>query len=850
MRSRSFFTSIAPALLVLSTAAPAIAQLELGSALRGLERGGIGQLPQAVLRGAGARVPVLAEYPSDAGLSELLVAGRYRPMWLEAEELTALIREQPAIKLHWAPPRHALLDSADGWIGAGEFREDTGLTGKGVVIGIVDTGVDVSHGDLRDADGKSRIRYLLDFSRPPADRQPELEAEYGCTEQTECAIYGNRDLDDILNNGVTGDEPRDTYGHGTHVASIAAGNGLSSKVPRYVGVAPEATIFGARVSRGAGSAIYDADIILATRFIFEQAARLGMPAVVNLSLGSDFGTHDGSSPLEQGLASFVGPDHPGRVIVVAAGNSGDVYADHGSGQPEPLGIHTEVHVPRDSPVAVPIITPRAELGGTAGATIYVWLGFRPGDEISIGLERDGRAWISDIPPGKASTYSAGDYEGTVFNGPTEPDSSIQVGAHNAVVVIDGGFRPGTLFHLKLSGHGTVNLWLQSSGGASPDVSVGTLVPRGERQGTINIPAAHPDLIAVGATVNRNRWRDSRNQPFLVGRDDGSDALAEVDGIASFSAAGPNALGVMKPDIVAPGMYVVGAMSQAADPRRNGGNGVFASNGRCGEPDYECFVTSDDAHAVTSGTSMSAPLVSGAAALLLQSRPELHQAEVRTLLQAGARQPSGSIPAEQQLGPGVLDLQGSLEALAAEDSPIDRLPTSTSRIVLAASFIHPDPKQPLRGLLELRDDQQRIADLSDARRLAVEVDGGALLRPLARLGPGLYEFEVGAPEGSGGEKLGLRLTLDGQTLARREVPIGVDRWAAEGDPLARGGCSVAQGPVPASGAGWALALLAAWVARAATLTRLPDRRSPRSARTARYRGRKGGRAPHHPGSLRR
>lgn len=789
-----------------TAAAPAAAQLDLGSALRKLEREGVYQLPRAVRRAAGDRIPVLAEYPRGSGVAELLIGGRYRPLWLRPDELTQLSSDQPELKLHWAPPRYPLLDQADNWIGGSQFREATGFTGRGVVVGIVDTGLDVRHGDLRDSEGKSRVRYLIDFSRPPADRQLELEDEYGCTADTECAIYSNDDLDSLLNNGIDGDEPRDSYGHGTHVASLAAGNGLAAKGARYLGVAPEATLFGARVSRSGSGAIFDADIIQATRFIFEQAERLGMPAVVNLSLGSDFGTHDGSSPLEQGLASFVGPDFPGRAIVVAAGNSGNLYTGVESGEPEPLGIHTEVHVPRDSTAEIPIITPGVELGGAPGATIYVWLAFQPGDDISVAVDHDGSAWIPDIAPGQASTYSADDYEGTVFNGPTDEGSSIMVGDNNAVVVIDGDFTPGTRFALRLSGHGTVNLWLQSSGGASPDVSTGALFPRGEKQGTINIPASHGDLIAVGATVNRNRWRDERGKPFLIGRDDGSEDLAEIDGTAPFSAAGPNTLGMMKPDLVAPGMYVIGAMSGDADPRGNGGAGVFASNGRCGEPDYECFVSEDDVHAITSGTSMSAPLVSGAVALLLEQRPDLTQQQVRTLLQAGARQPTGTILAEQQLGPGVLDLQGTLAALRAEDSPLERAPTSQSRIVLAASFVRPDPKLPLNGLLQLRDARDRVADVSDARRLELQVIGGSLSKAPARLGPGLYDFQVTAAEGSGGARLGLRLTFDGATLASRDVPIGVDRWLAEGNPLARGGCSIWGAPAPTPQRQWPLLIV--------------------------------------------
>jgi subtilisin family serine protease len=774
---------------ITATTGPAFAQVELGSALRSLERRGTHALPRALVGSGDARVSILAEYPLDSGVAELLVGERYRPLWLAPGEIASFAGDHPDVKLHWAPPRHVLLEQADKWIGGQDFRNETGLTGVGVVIGIVDTGLDVGHPDLQTAEGKSRVRYLLDFSRPAAERQPELEAEYGCTGDTDCAIYSSDDLDAVLSNGVTGDEPNDTFGHGTHVASLAAGNGLASKTPRYIGVAPEATIFGARVSRAGDGAIQDADIIQATRFIFEQAERLGMPAVVNLSLGSDFGTHDGSSPLEQALASFIGPEYPGRAIVVAAGNSGTLYTGIGNGQPEPYGIHTEVHVPRDSPVEIPLMTPTEALGGTRGGTAYVWLGFRAGDELSIGVDHDGQRWIPEIEPGDASTYSANGYEGTVFNGPSDDKSSIKVGPHDAVVVINGDFTPGTVFTLRLSGHGTVNLWVQATGGASPDGGVGVLLPRGEKQGTINIPASHPDLIAVGATVNRNRWRDSKNKPFLVGESDGSDHLAEVDGTATFSAAGPNALGVIKPDLVAPGMYVIGAMSHAADPRSNGGSGVFASQGRCGTPDYECFVVDDHEHAVTSGTSMSAPLVTGAIALLLERRPELTQGQLRALLQAGARQPSGTILAEQQTGPGELDLRGTLAALIAEESPVDRMPSSASRIVLAASFIHPDPSQPLQGLLELRDPNDLVADGFDERRLELRVQNGRLSKPAFRIGAGLYGFEVTAPEDSGGQRLDLSLSFDGEQLVSRRVPIGADRWLAEGTPVPHGGCSV-------------------------------------------------------------
>jgi hypothetical protein len=221
-------------------------------------------------------------------------------------------------------------------------------------------------------------------------------------------------------------------------------------------------------------------------------------------------------------------------------------------------------------------------------------------------------------------------------------------------------------------------------------------------------------------------------------------------------------------------------------------------------------------------------VAGAIALLLERKPELTQALLRALLQAGARQPTGTILDEQQAGAGALDIRGSLAALIAEDSPVTRLPSSTSRIVLAASFVHPDPHQPLAGLLELRSPGDALADGFDERRLVLEVHGGTLSKPPTRIGAGLYRFELTAPEDAGGQELSLRLLFDGKTLAHRQVPIATDRWLAEGTAVPHGGCSIAALP-SGPGLGWwaapgLLLLLRSRRARASPKpTSRPDRR---------------------------
>jgi subtilisin family serine protease len=146
-RSLTLLQLAASCLAVVGVALNAQGQVELGQLLKSLDREGVRGLPRALQRSPTGRVPVLAEYATDSGVAELLVGGRYRPMWLTPDQLKAFASDHPTTKLHWAPPRHPLLDRADRWTGASAFRNTTGLTGQGVLVGIVDTGVDVAHAD-------------------------------------------------------------------------------------------------------------------------------------------------------------------------------------------------------------------------------------------------------------------------------------------------------------------------------------------------------------------------------------------------------------------------------------------------------------------------------------------------------------------------------------------------------------------------------------------------------------------------------------------------------------------------------------------------------------------------------
>ncbi|MGK3981834.1 S8 family serine peptidase [Sorangium sp. So ce136] len=765
-----------------------------------------GRHPLADPRG---RIAVLVPLPAGAdarSLGLLPVAPGFGAVRLAPGEVGAFSAAHPELSLLTGPPRQPLLDRSKGWIRVEPYRKATGADGRGVIVGVVDTGIDVTHPDFRDENGKTRIKWLLQAGGPRG-LQPSLEHKYGCDDQDQssCAIFSDVDIDAMLANG----EPsilRDITGHGTHVASIAAGNGgpMVFKRPRYVGVAPAATLIVAAPSRP-GEGFDDLDILKAVQFIFDRADELSMPAVVNLSVGSDFGPHDGTSPLEAGLAAMVGGDHRGRAIVVAAGNSGALYEIGGGG---PMGIHTEAHVSPHAETRVPIRTPSASRGQG-----YVWITFRPGDEVSVGLEGPGgEEWIGLVEPGSDAGYTGDDDEttGAVINRLANGKSPITAATNSAVVAFSGAWNAGE-FAVRLQGRGDAQLWVTGLGDVSPSHDLGLLFTRGIKQGTINVPASHPELLAVGCTINRVSWKPQGSTASVrLMSIDGVDL--QEDSACDFSAAGPTPFGVAKPEISAPGGLVAAAMGRGVDPR-DGHGGLFDMPG-CPD-DKPCFVV-DDYHAIASGSSMSAPQVAGAIALLFQINPNLSQAEVTEVLQAGARYPKGEVPLDAQLGAGVLDLEGARLALEAVEAAGDEPALDRSWYVLSSTYARPDPSWPVWGTIEMRrPDGSPLGGLD--HKLTVALRGGVMHTPLRQVRRGLWRFAVAAPRGSGGSTLTVDVLYDGRSLGARELPVGSDVWMANGElEAASSACSCAaagsdQGPSPGRAAGGLASVLAAALA---------------------------------------
>jgi len=802
--------------LLIGSSSDAHAELDLGALSRVAERTTPGALPRALLD----PVSVVVELPAGASPPQgfVSIASGLGVLDLDGARLRALAKARPELRFEWAPPRRLLMDRADEFAHVSSFRNDTGLTGEGVVVGVVDSGIDPTHPDLRGENGRSRILWWLDFSRGPLGRHPELEAELGCEGddgEGRCAVLDGADVEELLVNDEPADDPEDAFGHGTHVASLAAGSGLSFDPPRYVGVAPRASLIIVRAIRPNGG-IFDTDVLKATRFVFDRAEEANMPAVVNLSLGSDFGGHDGTSGLERGLESLVGPAHPGRAVVVAAGNSAGLV-DGIEGVPGPCGVHTEVHVPRGEHALVPIVAASAR--DPIRATLYAWIATRPGDALSVGVADPNGNVVPSVPPGQAVVEASDGVTVSIANDVHGGSDRVPEGSQGAVVILEGTWRSTRTFGLVLEGPGSASIWVLGEGDLAEPTGY-PLLPRARKEGTINVPASSPGLIAVGATLNRTDWIDHAGEEVSFPEHGALDD-APPDTTAFFSSAGPNALGSIKPDLVVSGANVIGALAVTADPRFTDTT-LFSFPETCRERDYDvdCYVV-DERHAVSSGTSMSAPLVSGAVALLFERDPTLDQSRVRALLQAGSRPLTGVTFDERQVGPGALDLTGTLDAL--EPDGANREPGSATRLTLGASFAHPDSSSLLEGFAILRDDGDRVADGFDAPRLSLDVRGAAIVRGLSRVTAGLFSFSIAAPPGSGGRTLSIALRFDGRTLAERSVPIAVDPNLASTRPSGRGGCALMERrePTPA-------VLLVAFVAVPAIFRRL--RRSGRHRRS--------------------
>ena len=180
---------------------------------------------------------------------------------------------------------------------------DLSLTGKGVLLAVLDSGIDITLPEFRKTDGSTRIRYLLD--------QTIGNREFSGEELDEFLLSGER-------NSLPG---MDINGHGTAVAGIAAASPVRREEGNYQGVATEAELLIVKLGiPEVRSFPRTTEIMRGVTWAIRKSLELGMPLVINLSFGNSYGAHDGASLIERFLdnAAEIGR----TVICVGSGNEG------------------------------------------------------------------------------------------------------------------------------------------------------------------------------------------------------------------------------------------------------------------------------------------------------------------------------------------------------------------------------------------------------------------------------------------------------------------------------------------------------------------------------------------------
>lgn len=465
-------------------------------------------------------------------------------------------------------------------VAGGPFAE----RGSRALVAIIDDGIDVLHKAFRDDDGRSRIIAVWDQTDPGPD--PAGAVEFG-------RLYTDSEVAGYVSACAAPAALRDGV-HGTHVASIAAGRACGSDFAG--GVAPEAELL-VVVTKASEPTGFSAAYMAALKFIDRTAG--SRPVVVNVSQGMNTGAHDGKSALEVAFDAFSGSGRtPGRVVVKSAGNERGKRG------------HATLTVP---PGAADALSWRC-YGPTRSVFLELW--WDADNEYRFQLQTPDEAKSAFIDRENQTTtgeFAAGQYQIELV--PSHPDNGDKL-LRIMLTCGDPWEDPETwtltVEAQRVRNGKAIHAWVERDTQSNSSLWQPTeFADHDTEEMTISVPGTAESVITVGAV----------------------DACLPVR-VGAFSSFGPTRRAdIMRPDICAPGVGVVAALSGSGD-------GVV----------------------VMEGTSMAAPHVTGAVALLLSraaaTDKQLAATQIRSLLRRNTLYDNGYWDRGQ--GFGVLDVRKLLE----------------------------------------------------------------------------------------------------------------------------------------------------------------------------------------------
>lgn len=456
--------------------------------------------------------------------------------------------------------------------------------GNGIVVGIIDSGTDFNHPDFKDINGKTRIKYLWDMTKPSAVNTP---TPFGYGQEWDNSQI---DLGQSTHNDLT------HYGHGTNSSGIAAGNGYS--INKYEGMAPKADLVIVALDfNRPGFTISDA-----LQYIISKAQTLNKPVVVNASVGDYYGSHDGTD-LEAQIINNMIANVPGRALVAAAGNAGPIKFHVGynvtnsdtnftwiknNGSRIYVSEFSDTSQIKNVKYSVSVTNPGfTDLGNTSFKSYNYALNTIKRDTIYYNTKRIG------IVESVADINSFGVYELAL----TIKSDSL-----------------GYLWGISHAGTGRIDSWnfdyvTSALPSASQYPKISKYIMADTLQTIVSGFQCSNEVITVGNYVNRNQYIDVNNNIQIT---------SEIPGkLHISSSSGPTRDNRIKPDITATGATIL-ASSPLAHILNLKTNAPY-------------LVDQGGFHVTAGGTSAASPVVAGLAALYFQRHPTATNQQLKTAI---------------------------------------------------------------------------------------------------------------------------------------------------------------------------------------------------------------------------
>lgn len=553
---------------------------------------------------------------------------------LEAIDAVEFIEFEQPIKM--------LCDSARSATNINEIHNGYDLPqaykGKGVIVGVIDCGIDFNHINFYDENGHSRIKLA------------------GAYNSSSNAIEIHSDSTSIAT--LTTDYK--TTSHGTHVSGIAGGSYYANNL---YGVAPESDL----LLFGLGAQLSNTNVLNCIQEIFKYAENQGKPAVVNISLGTNSGSHDGTGSFNRAVDNL---SKSGNIVIFASGNEGEEniclkkeFTDSSTTNPqlasiiqtgstsyycevdtwshsnEPFGIQYFIY---DTYSKQELTSSKIFYPTTTSIKEYTWSG------ISLSSYFNGSISVA----GMTYSYNNRYQMYTFINGSTTKSN----------------YRIGVKYYGKKNT--TIEAWTNLAQFSSLNNINYT---DGTPDASFNDMATGKNAIAIGAYSTKRRYTSITGaKPYYPYANEGN--------IAPFTSYGTDINGRTYPDIVAPGYAVLSSVNEydyATISARQSLADELSLPSR-----MRAYHWGDMA-----GTSMATPVATGTVALWLQADPTLTPQEVRDIMKETATKDSYTQSGNPiQWGAGKLNAYaGLVKVLQSSNSAITNI-SSTNKAIL----IYPNP----------------------------------------------------------------------------------------------------------------------------------------------------------------